>query len=47
MIRVQLPAHLRTLTRVDGEVELQVEGPVTLGVVLDALEASAAPRHHP
>ncbi|MFN3649787.1 MAG: MoaD/ThiS family protein [Armatimonadota bacterium] len=39
MIRVTLPYHLRTLARVDGEVELQVEGPVTLGAVLDALEA--------
>ena len=39
MIRVVLPAHLRTLARVDGEVQLQVEGPVTLGSVLDALEA--------
>jgi molybdopterin synthase sulfur carrier subunit len=39
MIRVELPAHLRTLARVAGEVELQVEGPVTRGSVLDALEA--------
>ncbi len=39
MIRVVLPAHLRTLARVDGEVELQVEGPVTQRSVLDALEA--------
>jgi len=41
MIRVSLPYHLRTLTRVDGEVELAIEGsgPVTLGAVLDALEA--------
>jgi sulfur-carrier protein len=39
MIRVTLPQHLRTLARVDGEVELQVEAPVTLGAVLDALEA--------
>ena len=39
MIRVLLPAHLRTLARVDGEVRLQVEGPVTLKSVLDALEA--------
>ena len=39
MIRVVLPAHLRTLARVDGEVKLDVEGPVTLGSVLDALEA--------
>jgi len=39
MIRVGLPAHLRTLARVAGEVEVQVEGPVTRGSVLDALEA--------
>jgi len=39
MIRVVLPAHLRTLARVDGEVELEVEGPVTQRSVLDALEA--------
>ena len=39
MIRVVLPAHLRTLARVDGEVELQVEGQVTHRSVLDALEA--------
>ncbi len=40
MIRVVLPAHLRTLSRVDGEVLVDVEGQVTLGAVLDALEAS-------
>ena len=39
MIRVLLPLPLRTLARVDGEVELQVEGDVTLRSVLDALEA--------
>jgi sulfur-carrier protein len=39
MIRVMLPAHLRTLARVDSAVELQVEGPATLRSVLDALEA--------
>ena len=38
MIRVVLPYHLRTLARVDGDVELQVEGPVTVRSVLDALE---------
>jgi molybdopterin converting factor small subunit len=38
MIRVVLPAHLRVLARVDGEVELQVPGEVTLAAVLDALE---------
>ena len=39
VIRVTLPAHLRALARVDGEVELQVSGRVTQGAVLDALEA--------
>jgi molybdopterin converting factor small subunit len=39
MIRVTLPAHLRKLARVDGEVTLQVAGPVTQGSVLDELEA--------
>ena len=38
MIRVVLPAHLRTLSRVTGDVQLQVPSPVTLGSVLDALE---------
>jgi molybdopterin converting factor small subunit len=40
MIRVVLPAHLRTLARVGGEVELDVAAPVTQRSVLDALEAS-------
>jgi molybdopterin synthase sulfur carrier subunit len=39
MIRVVLPAHLRTLARVDDEVKLAVEGQVTQRSVLDALEA--------
>jgi hypothetical protein len=39
MIRVVLPHHLRTLARVDREVQLEVEGPVTQRSVLDALEA--------
>ena len=39
MIRVVLPAHLRTLARVEGEVQLEVKGPVTQRTVLDALEA--------
>lgn len=39
MIRVVLPAHLRTLAKISGEVELQVTGPVTQRAVLDALEA--------
>ncbi len=38
MIRVVLPAHLRTLARVDGEVKLDVDGQVTQRAVLDALE---------
>jgi sulfur-carrier protein len=40
MIRVELPAHLRTLARVDGEVTLEVGGRVTQRSVLDALEAT-------
>jgi hypothetical protein len=39
MIRVVLPAHLRTLARVGGEVKLDVEGQVTQRSVLDKLEA--------
>ncbi|MGH9397793.1 MAG: MoaD/ThiS family protein [Terriglobia bacterium] len=39
MIRIILPTHLRTLAHVDGEVKLDVEGPVTQRSVLDALEA--------
>ena len=39
MIRVALPHHLRTLAHVGKEVELQVDAPVTLGRVLDAVEA--------
>ncbi len=39
MIRVELPAHLRTLAGVKDEVTLEVEGPVTQRAVLDALEA--------
>lgn len=39
MIRVVLPGHLRRLARVDGEVALEVDGPVTQRSVLDALEA--------
>jgi sulfur-carrier protein len=38
MIRVVLPAHLRTLARVDGEVKLEVGEPITQRSVLDALE---------
>jgi sulfur-carrier protein len=40
MIRVELPPHLRTLARVDDEVELQVEGAVTQRSILDALESA-------
>jgi sulfur-carrier protein len=39
MIRVALPAHLRALAKVEGEVSLQVTGPVTQRSVLDALES--------
>jgi hypothetical protein len=39
VIRVVLPAHLRTLARVSGDVELEVAPPVTVRAVLDALEA--------
>ena len=38
MIRVALPFHLRTLARVEGEVQLAVPEPVTIGAVLNALE---------
>ena len=39
MIRVALPAHLRTLAKVTGEVSLEVPAPVTVSSALDALEA--------
>jgi molybdopterin converting factor small subunit len=39
MIRVVLPAHLRKLARVDGEVKVEVEGRATQRAVLDALES--------
>jgi len=39
MIRVVLPPHLRVLARVEGDVELPIEGPVTQRAVLDALES--------
>jgi sulfur-carrier protein len=38
MIRVIIPTHLRRLANSESELELQVEGPATLGAVLDALE---------
>jgi hypothetical protein len=40
VIRVILPAHLRTLARLHGEMKIDVAGPVTVGAVLDALEAA-------
>jgi sulfur-carrier protein len=39
VIRLELPAHLRTLARVDGEVRLEVAGPATQRTLLDALES--------
>ena len=40
MIQVVLPAHLRTLARVSGDVELEIDGPLTQRSILDALEAA-------
>jgi hypothetical protein len=40
IIRVVLPAHLRTLARVNGEVKLDVDGTATQRSILDALEAT-------
>lgn len=39
MIRVVLPFHLRTLANIEGELELDLDSPVTLAAVLDAIEA--------
>jgi sulfur-carrier protein len=39
MVRVVIPFHLRTLAKITGQVELEIEGPVTQRTVLDALEA--------
>ena len=39
MIRVALPYHLRTLAKVEGEVQLEINGPVTQRAILNALEA--------
>ncbi len=39
MVRVALPYHLRTLAKVDGDLQLEVSAPVTLRATLDALEA--------
>lgn len=51
MIRVKIPTHLRTLACIDGEVKLEIEGPVTLCSILDALEIAypmlkGTIRHH-
>ncbi len=43
MIRVVLPAHLRILAKVTGEVELEIAGPVTQRSILDAMEAHYPP----
>jgi hypothetical protein len=40
MIRVLLPAHLKTLARVSGEVQVDVSGPPTIVSVIDAIEAT-------
>ena len=40
MIRVVLPYHLRNLARVTGEVQLALPAPVTIGAILDAIEAA-------
>jgi molybdopterin synthase sulfur carrier subunit len=40
MIRVLLPAHLRLLARVQGEVKVEVAGEATIGSVLDAIETA-------
>ena len=39
MIHVELPAHLRTLAQIKGDVQLEIEGDVTIRKVLDTLEA--------
>jgi len=39
MIRVIIPYHLKNLARITGEVQLELDGPITLRAVLDALEA--------
>ena len=39
MIRIELPAHLRTLAQIDGELKIDVEGEATQRSMLDALEA--------
>ena len=39
-VRVLLPAHLRALARVEGEVRVEIDGPVTICSVMDAVEAA-------
>jgi len=39
VIRVQLPFHLRNLARIEGELQLEVTAPVTIGSTIDAIEA--------
>jgi hypothetical protein len=39
-VRVELPAHLRSLARVNTEVEIEVRGPVTQAAILDAVESA-------
>lgn len=39
MIRVRMPAHLRTLAKISGDITLEVEQPITQRTILDALEA--------
>jgi molybdopterin converting factor small subunit len=38
-VRVDLPAHLRTLAKITGEVSLEIEGPITQRTIVDALES--------
>jgi sulfur-carrier protein len=39
MVRVTLPYHLRNLAKIEGEVQLELQSPVTIGAVLDAVES--------
>ena len=39
-VRVLLPAHLRVLAGVEGEVRVEIDGPVTISTVMDAVEAA-------
>ena len=43
MIRVVLPHHLRTLAKVGDEVQLELDGPITIRAIIDALEAKYPP----